>query len=158
VADLLHRVYQTLAQMGHLDPAGIETGPHTIDVDFCQRHHIAASVIYLYQILPYVNVSEAGQSAFAFGGQFTDFRDNDQVWLGRDPYYSDWQECGPSCFSDDPWEQNLPYISPWTTPLSALGSHGAVIIYDSKLGKSRSLVLPSRPDHAEVWCRYRQGD
>lgn len=134
VADLLLEVYQILGDMHYLDPIGIETGPHEIDAEFCQEQDIATSIIYLYQILPYINVSEAGQHGFAFGGQMADLRDIEHIYLGRDPFYSGWQDCGPDCSSDDPMEQNLPYIQPWTTPLTAMGNHEAVIIYDSKQG------------------------
>ena len=141
VADLLLEVYQILGDMRFLDPVGIETGPHDIDVEFCQEQDIATSIIYLYQILPYVNISETGQHGFAFGGQMADFRDIEYVYLGRDPFYSGWQDCGSDCFSDDPMEQNLPYMQPWTTPLTAMGNHEAVIIYDSKQGMSFQLPL-----------------
>lgn len=135
VADLLLEVYHTLADMRYLDPAGIETGPHAIDIDLCQQQDIAVPIIYLYQILPYVNTSEAGQQGFAFGGLFTDFRDPELLRRARDPFYSAWEDCGPDCLAEDPLDQNLPYMAPWATPLTGLGNHGAIIIYDSKLGE-----------------------
>ncbi|KAI5361059.1 hypothetical protein Slin14017_G092340 [Septoria linicola] len=132
VADLVLEVYKTLADMRYLDPLGIDTGPHEIDLDYCRQQNIGDSIVYLYQILPYINVSEAGQPGFVFGGQFSDFRDNDCIELSRDPLYSGWESCRSDCYSEDPSDQNLPYVAPWATRLTAMGNHEAVIFYDAR--------------------------
>ncbi|GIJ90925.1 hypothetical protein Asppvi_009890 [Aspergillus pseudoviridinutans] len=127
VADLMLEIYQALAQMRYLDPAGIEQGPHNIDHlrPLYEKLKIDPAIIYLYSILPYVNTHVAGNRDFFHGGTFTDFRCEEDVLQGRDPFYG----CP---VGDDYDDENGPYIRPWVTPLSRLGNHQSVIIYDAR--------------------------
>ncbi|KAF4163743.1 hypothetical protein CNMCM6936_000455 [Aspergillus lentulus] len=127
VADLMLEIYQTLAQMRYLDPAGIEQGPHNIDHlrPLYEKLKIDPAIIYLYSILPYVNRHVAGNEDFFHCGAFTDFRREEDVMQGRDPFYG-------SPVGDDYEDENGPYIRPWVTPLSQLGNHQSVIIYDAR--------------------------
>lgn len=88
------------------------------------EHEIDPAVIYLYSVLPYIESDDASEKDFLHGGQFTDFRDEEEVELGRDPYYISPEDPG---FDDE----DGPYMRPWVTPLSRLGNHGSVIIYDA---------------------------
>ena len=56
---------------------------------------------------------------------FTDFRDPDQVEQGRDPFYV-------SPLDPDFEDENGPNMRPWYTPLTQLGNHGSVIVYDAR--------------------------
>ncbi|GFG26696.1 hypothetical protein IFM61606_06690 [Aspergillus udagawae] len=69
VADLMLEIYQILAQMRYLDPAGIEQGPHNIDHlrPLYEKLKIDPAIIYLYSILPYVNTHVAGNMDFFHG-------------------------------------------------------------------------------------------
>ncbi|EAW19923.1 uncharacterized protein NFIA_095430 [Aspergillus fischeri NRRL 181] len=127
VADLMLEIYHTLAQMRYLDPAGIEQGPHNIDHlrPLYEKLKIDPAIIYLYSILPYVNRHVAGNEHFFHGGAFTDFRREEDVMQGRDPFYG----CP---VGDDYEDENGPYIRPWVTPLSQLGNHQSVIMYDAR--------------------------
>ncbi|GIK06693.1 hypothetical protein Aspvir_002343 [Aspergillus viridinutans] len=127
VANLMLEIYQTFAQMRYLDPAGIEQGPHNIDHlrPLYEKLKIDPAIIYLYSILPYVNTHVAGNKDFFHGGAFTDFRREEDVTQGRDPFYG----CP---VGDDYDDENGPYIRPWVTPLSRLGNHQSVIIYDAR--------------------------
>ncbi|OJK04323.1 hypothetical protein ASPACDRAFT_73967 [Aspergillus aculeatus ATCC 16872] len=127
VAYLMSEIYQTLVEMRYLDPAGVHTGPHNLTVlepEF-EELQIDPAVQYLYSILPYVDTEAAGNRGFLHGGEFTDFRDVDQVEQGRDPFYG-----SPS----DPYfeDEDGPYMRPWVTPLTQLGNHGSVIVYDAR--------------------------
>ncbi|PYI32041.1 hypothetical protein BP00DRAFT_425288 [Aspergillus indologenus CBS 114.80] len=127
VADLMSEIYQTLVEMRYLDPAGVQPAPHNITA--LERHfeelQIDPTVQYLYSILPYIDTEAAGNRVFLHGGEFTDFRDVDQLEQGRDPFYG-----SPS----DPFfeDEDGPYMRPWVTPLTQLGNHGSVIVYDAR--------------------------
>ena len=127
VADLLLQIYETLAEMRYLDPRGIIRGPHDISQleSVYAEHKLDPSIIYLYSILPYIDEEEAGERDFFHGGSFADFRKPDEVERGRDPFYA-----SPSGDYD---EEGGQYMRPWATPLSQLGNHGTVIIYDARL-------------------------
>ncbi|RHZ59259.1 uncharacterized protein CDV56_106248 [Aspergillus thermomutatus] len=127
VADLMLEIYQTLAHMRYLDPAGIEQGPHNIDNlrPMYEKLKLDPAIIYLYSILPYVDCDVAGNQDFFHGGAFTDFRREDAVEQGRDPFYA-------SPGGDDYDAEDGPYMRPWMTPLSRLGNHQSVIIYDAR--------------------------
>ncbi|RDL42174.1 uncharacterized protein BP5553_02153 [Venustampulla echinocandica] len=119
VADLMLEIYRTLARMRYLDPSWIYEGPHNID-DVLPKYHscgLDASVIYLYSILPYIDTAGAEGVDFFQGGQFADFRREEDVEQGRDPFYADCEEEA---------------MRPWMTPLSMLGNHHSVIIYDAR--------------------------
>ncbi|KAF7167586.1 hypothetical protein CNMCM5623_000892 [Aspergillus felis] len=149
VANLMLEIYQTLAQMRYLHPAGIEQGPHNIDHlrPLYEKLKIDPAIIYLYSILPYVNTHVAGNKDFFHGGAFTDFRREEDVMRGRDPFYG----CP---VGDDYDDENGPYIRPWVAPLSRLGNHQSMIIYDAhkeekepkKKSKNRNDIepIPSR--------------
>ncbi|KAJ5288867.1 hypothetical protein N7478_001897 [Penicillium angulare] len=127
VADLMLEIYQELARMRYIQPAGIQLGPHNnthlepaydeLDLD--------PSVKYLYSILPYIDTLSAGQDSFTQIGEFADFRDIEQAEQGRDPFYGDPSE--PN-FEDE----EGPYMKPWVTPLTSLGNHGNVLLYDTR--------------------------
>ncbi|KAI5460524.1 hypothetical protein BGZ63DRAFT_387386 [Mariannaea sp. PMI_226] len=117
VADLMLEIYRTLARMQYLDPAWIQEGPHGVDDDLLQMfesHNLDPCVIYLYSILPYVDTGGVAEVDFFQGSEFADFRRSEHVERGRDPFYD---------------SQVMP---PWMTPLSLLGNHQSVIIYDSR--------------------------
>lgn len=126
VADLLLEIYQTLAEMKYLDPLCIKPGPH--DLSTVQKtmnsYRLDPAIVHLYSILPYV---ECGETAFFRGGQFADFRRTNDVEEARDPFYGDTRyEAGFE-------EEDGPYMRQWVTPLSLLGNHQSVIIYDVRL-------------------------
>ncbi|KAJ9390866.1 hypothetical protein DTO063F5_1310 [Paecilomyces variotii] len=127
VADSLLEIYQTLARMRFIDPEGIQKGPHDIKdlLPLYEEHGLDPSIIYLYSILPYIDTDLAGNRDFFHGGEFADFRDPEHVEQGRDPFYGDPQ-------GDDFEVEDGPYIRPWVTPLSQLGNHQSVIIYDAR--------------------------
>ncbi|PYI11754.1 hypothetical protein BO78DRAFT_403127 [Aspergillus sclerotiicarbonarius CBS 121057] len=127
VADLMLDIYQTLAGMRYLDPRGIQSGPHDITElrPLYEQHGLDPSVIHLYSILPYVDTAAAGNEDFFHGGTFTDFRIEDDVEQGRDPFYG-----GPT--EEDFEDEDGPYMRPWVTPLSRLGNHDSVIVYDAR--------------------------
>ncbi|KAH8680792.1 hypothetical protein BX600DRAFT_445066 [Xylariales sp. PMI_506] len=125
VADLLLDIYNTLAHMRYLDPAGIEPGPHQIDQQQLDELGLDPAIRYLYSILPYVDIEQAGNSDFLLGGSFADFRVPNDVKEGRDPFSLDPQ-------GDDFEAEDGPYMRPWVTPLTALGNHQSVIIYDAR--------------------------
>lgn len=119
VADGLLAVYRTLVRMQYLEPEWIKEGPHDMTpfLPTCEAEDLDASIIYLYSILPYVDCSDARGLDFFKGGSFLDFRDKDSIEYGRDPFYSD---------------EEREKMRPWMTPLSGLGNHRTVIIYDAK--------------------------
>ncbi|OGM41830.1 hypothetical protein ABOM_009640 [Aspergillus bombycis] len=127
IADLMLEIYQTLANMRFLNPAGIIKGPHNTDnaLELYQELGLDPSIIYLYSILPYIESPLAGQPDFFKGGIFTDFRRLDDIEEGRDPFHI--------CPGDDDYEdEDGPYMRPWVTPLSLLGNHQSVILYDAR--------------------------
>ncbi|KNG89665.1 hypothetical protein ANOM_002299 [Aspergillus nomiae NRRL 13137] len=127
VADLLLEIYQTLASMRFLNPAGIIKGPHNIDsvLNLYEELGLDPSIIYLYSILPYIDCRLAGQTDFFKGGIFADFRQAEDIEQGRDPFYI--------CPGDDDYEdEDGPYMRPWVTPLSLIGNHQSVILYDAR--------------------------
>lgn len=128
VADLMSKIYETLAEMRYLNPKGIIYGPHDVSKleETFTKHNLDPAIIYLYSILPYID-EHGGVTDFFHGGRFTDFRNPDEVGRGRDPLYH---------FMDPP-EGDFDvkkghYMRPWTTPLSQLGNHGTVILYDAR--------------------------
>lgn len=124
VADLMLKIYETLAEMRYIEPEGIERGPHDISsLNELKDIDLDPATLYLYSILPYIDHKEAGESDFFHGGTFADFRDASSVERGRDPFYADPQ--------GDFDTENGQYIRPWVTPLSHLGNHGTVLIYDA---------------------------
>jgi hypothetical protein len=118
-ADGLLAVYRTLVRMQYLEPSWIKEGPHDMTefLPICKAEGLDASIIYLYSILPYVDDSDCRGLDFFQGGCFLDLRDKDTIEYARDPFYS----------SD---EKEM--MRPWMTPLSGLGNHRTVIIYDAK--------------------------
>ncbi|OJJ49481.1 hypothetical protein ASPZODRAFT_140378 [Penicilliopsis zonata CBS 506.65] len=129
VADLMLKIYETLARMRYIDPSAIERGPHNVTelLPLYETLGLDSSVIYLYSILPYINPIVAGRRDFFHGGQFADFRDPEQVEQGRDPFYAN-----PEDNDGDFDAENGPYMRPWMTPLSQLGNHESVILYDAR--------------------------
>ncbi|KFY41428.1 hypothetical protein V494_03006 [Pseudogymnoascus sp. VKM F-4513 (FW-928)] len=119
VADLMLDIYHTLVRMRYLDPSWIIEGPHNVDslIPMYQSYDLDASIIYLYSILPYIEVPDGSRMDFFQGGAFADFRQKEDVERSRDPFYSDEED-----------EAMLP----WMTPLSMLGNHRSVIIYSAK--------------------------
>lgn len=119
VADLLLEVYRTLARMRFLDPSWILEGPHDIEAlrPLYHSHGLDASIIYLYSILPYIDMAWAEEVDFFQGSDFADFRDEQNVEQGRNPMYDDEDEIS---------------MRPWMTPLSMMGNHRSVIIYDAR--------------------------
>ncbi|CAH0050928.1 unnamed protein product [Clonostachys solani] len=138
VADLLLEIYQTLAEMRYLDPLCINSGPHDLShaQETINSYKLDPAIVHLYSIMPYV---ECGESAFFRGGQFVDFRRTSDVEDARDPFYGDPRyEAGFE-------EEDGPYMRPWVTPLSLLGNHQSVIIYDVR--RHRIWIIDQ-----EGWC------
>ncbi|PYH42275.1 uncharacterized protein BP01DRAFT_359544 [Aspergillus saccharolyticus JOP 1030-1] len=130
IADLMSEIYETLVAMRYLDPSGIQRGPHNLTAlaSHFTTLNIDPAVQYLYSILPYIDPAAAGHSGFLHGGEFTDFRDAERVEQGRDPFYALYGvETVPDYDSEDG-----AYMRPWVTPLSQLGNHGSVILYDAR--------------------------
>ncbi|KAL5322942.1 hypothetical protein ACEPPN_010922 [Leptodophora sp. 'Broadleaf-Isolate-01'] len=119
VADLMLEIYRTLARMQYLDHSWIHEGPHNIAslLPVYHSHNLDPSIIYLYSVLPYVDTAGAQQVDFLQGGEFADFRQEGHVERGRDPFYADAEEEA---------------LRPWMTPLSLLGNHHSVILYDAR--------------------------
>ncbi|PYI00084.1 hypothetical protein BO71DRAFT_424499 [Aspergillus ellipticus CBS 707.79] len=127
VADLMLEIYETLAKLRYLDPQGIKVGPHDISDlrTMYEANGLDPAVIHLYSILPYVDPNAAGNTDFFHGGIFADFRKEEEVEQGRDPFYG-----GPT--EEDFDDEDGPYMRPWVTPLSHLGNHQSVIVYDAR--------------------------
>lgn len=125
IADGMLKIYHTLARMSYLDPGYIHPGPHDISslLPLYQSFKLSPSIIYLYSILPYVDDDEAGLETFFQGGRFADFRKEEHVKEGRNPLYDDLED------EDEGMKGGM---RPWMTPLSLLGNHRSVIIYDAK--------------------------
>jgi hypothetical protein len=119
VADLMLEIYNTLARMLYLEPEWIHPGPHDLTplMPLYECLHLDPSIIYLYHILPYVKGPDWPMDFF-MGNSFADFRDPHQVRQGRDPFYTE----------DKPEEM----MRPWMTPLSMLGNHQCVLLYDAR--------------------------
>ncbi|KAH7304820.1 hypothetical protein BKA65DRAFT_521138 [Rhexocercosporidium sp. MPI-PUGE-AT-0058] len=132
VASGMLNIYQTLANMAYIPSTSIRRGPHDITalLPLYTGLKIHPSIIYLYSILPYVDVEEAGMEVFFQGGRFADFRKGEVVEEGRDPLFDCDQE-------DQGMEGGM---RSWMTPLTLLGSEdvgrdggrGSVVIYDAK--------------------------
>ncbi|UNI24015.1 hypothetical protein JDV02_009795 [Purpureocillium takamizusanense] len=122
VADGMLKVYQTLVRMRYLDASLIQEGPHDIDhlMPLYRSLGLDPSIVYLYSILPYVagpGDGGGGGGDFFLGGEFVDFRKEDDVRQGRDPFYSEAVEDA---------------MRPWMTPLSGIGNHGTALLYDAR--------------------------
>ncbi|PWI70134.1 hypothetical protein PCL_00278 [Purpureocillium lilacinum] len=120
VADGMLKVYQTLVRMRYLDASLIQEGPHNVDhlLPLYRSLGLDPSIIYLYSILPYVKPGDDGGGGDFFqGGEFADFRDEEDVRQARDPFYSDAAEDA---------------MRPWMTPLSNIGNHHTALIYDAR--------------------------
>lgn len=120
IADLMDDIYTTLAMMQYIPAEAIQRAPHRsppVDVDLAAKLHLDPSIIYLHQILPYIDDHAVEATDFIFGGYFVDFRDAGDVERSRDPFYMDDDSC----------------MKPWVTTLSALGNHQSVILYDARL-------------------------
>jgi len=120
VADGMLKVYQTLVRMRYLDASLIQEGPHNVDhlLPLYRSLGLDPSIIYLYSILPYVKPGDDGGGGDFFqGGEFADFRDEEDVRQARDPFYSDAAEDA---------------MRPWMTPLSTVGNHHTALIYDAR--------------------------
>jgi hypothetical protein len=119
VADGLLAVYRTLVRMQYLEPSWIKEGPHDMAefLPICEAEGLDTSIIYLYSILPYVDDSDCRGLDFFQGGCFLDLRDKDTIEYARDPFYS---------------SNEKETMRPWMTPLSGLGNHRTVILYDAK--------------------------
>ena len=119
VADGLLEIYLTLARMRYLDYDWIERGPHDISRHIARyrSHGLDDAVIYLYSILPYVGNGGSGEADFYDGGEFADFRNENEVEQGRDPLYL---------------EEEREMLKPWMTPLSMMGNHQTSLIYSAR--------------------------
>jgi hypothetical protein len=120
VADLMFEIYQTLVRMQYLDSSWIHKGPHNIEalLPLYYSLDLDPAVIYLYSILPYVDTHDALDVDFFHGSYFADFRKKEDIERGRDPLYDQGEEGGG--------------MQPWMTPLSMLGNHRSVILYDTR--------------------------
>jgi hypothetical protein len=119
VADLLLEIYHTLARMRYLDPDWIQPGPHDLREHMPLYHslHLDPAIIYLYHILPYLDPVVRDRLDFFDRGRFIDYREKDHIEEGRDP-----------AFVGEPAQ----LLRPWMTPLSMMGNHTDVLIYDAK--------------------------
>lgn len=129
IADLMLQIYETLAAMRYIPSSSIVPGPHEIDLTLAAELELDPLVVHLHQILPYVNKGETDSPDFIFGGEFADFRDPIDVSQSRDPFYRILaDDRGKGRWDEDGGE----YIRPWVTPLSRMGNHQAVMIYDAR--------------------------
>lgn len=119
VADLVLEIYRTLVRMRYLDALWISEGPHDIEalLPMYRSYVLDDSVIYLYSILSYIDAASATYLDFFQGGEFADFRKEEDVKQGRDPFYKEDED------------NQLPT---YMTPLSLLGNHRSVIFYNSR--------------------------
>ncbi|KAK4445490.1 hypothetical protein QBC34DRAFT_472410 [Podospora aff. communis PSN243] len=118
VASGLLKIYKTLLRMRYLQhPSWIHPGPHDIThlIPLYRSLGIDDSGIYLYSVLPYVKAPKQYMGFFQ-EGSFIDYRDEDHVKQGRFPFYGEPEEV---------W-----MLRGWQTPLSCLGNHGTVVLYD----------------------------
>ncbi|KAK4122195.1 hypothetical protein N657DRAFT_621398 [Parathielavia appendiculata] len=120
VAGQMLDIYNTLARMRYLEPEWIQAGPHDVSslMPLYRSLKLDLSIIYLYHILPYVKAPDSDRMDFFMGSSFADFRNEHHVRDGRDPFIS----------GNDPEQM----MRPWMTPLSMLGNHQCVIVYDAK--------------------------
>ena len=130
IADLMLAIYETLADMSYLNRSGIEVGPHDLSKlqPILDEYNLDLdpAIVYLYSILPYINCEVAGQSDFYKNGQFVDFRHLPFLEWGRNPLYAEIED---NAGEED---QNGPYMKPWYTPLSFLGNHYTMLVYDAR--------------------------
>ncbi|KAL2817743.1 hypothetical protein BDW59DRAFT_182043 [Aspergillus cavernicola] len=130
IAALMLEIYQTLAEMRYLNPESIHQGPHNLSSlhPLYTAQNIDPEIVYLYSILPYYIGSPPldGETDFFHGGTFADFREEEDIEQSRDPFYA-----GPDGVDFD--AGNGPYMQSWMTPLSRLGNHGSVILYDARV-------------------------
>ncbi|VUC28184.1 unnamed protein product [Clonostachys rosea] len=138
VAELLLEIYHTLAEMRYLDPLCISSGPHDLShvQETIDSYNLDPAIVHLYRIMPYV---EGEQTAFFQGSQFADFRRTNDVEEARDPFY------GNPRYEARFNEEDGPYMRPWVTPLSLIGNHQSVIIYDVR--QHRIWIIDQ-----ESWC------
>lgn len=130
IADLMLQIYQTLAAMRFIPASSIIPGPHDIDLKLAEECELDPLVIHLHQNLPYIDKEKSEMQDFIFGGEFADFRDAGDVEQSRDPFYAGWKEYNDGKGKWD--EEGGEYIRPWVTPLSMMGNHQAVILYDAR--------------------------
>ncbi|KAM7210505.1 hypothetical protein V8F06_014118 [Rhypophila decipiens] len=115
VANLMLKIYQTLAEMQYLDPSWILPGPHKIDDNLLAKYkslNLDPALIQLFTLLPYVDNQGIEPIDFFQGSEFFDARNEQHLNDSRDPMYKD---------------ISLP---PWRTALSRMGNHDSVIFYD----------------------------
>lgn len=118
VAELMLKIYQTLADLQYLDPEWIVQGPHgDIANILSQRGTIDDRILYLYSILPYVDTGGAANVDFFDGGEFVRFDNGGDLDNRQNPLYSD---------------KRAEHLTPWMTPLSKIGNHRTTIIYGAK--------------------------
>ncbi|KAM7203899.1 hypothetical protein V8F33_001870 [Rhypophila sp. PSN 637] len=117
VANLMLKIYQTLAEMEYLDPSWIVPSPHKMDDNLLAKYKsldLDPALIHLFTLLPYVDNQGIGEPIDFFqGSEFFDARNVEHhLNDSRDPMYKD---------------ISLP---PWRTALSRMGNHDSVIFYD----------------------------
>ncbi|KAL3455518.1 hypothetical protein BJX64DRAFT_297510 [Aspergillus heterothallicus] len=130
IATALSTIYTTLAEMRYLDHDSIAQPPHNLSSLlplYTDQYALDPALIYLYTTLPYINPPAVTTRDFLHGASFLDLRDPDQLAQSRDPFYAN--PDSPGDFA----AENGAYMRPWVTPLSALGNHGSVILYDARL-------------------------
>lgn len=127
IADLMLQIYETLAEMQYICPAGIIRGPHNIPDEMQQLYkdlELDPSIIYLYSILPYIDGHAADAEGFFQRSHFFNHMKATDVRSGRDPWYRD-----PKAGWDD--EDGL-YMRSWYTPFSRVWERSPVLIYDAR--------------------------
>ncbi|KAK4099597.1 hypothetical protein N658DRAFT_560318 [Parathielavia hyrcaniae] len=104
-------LYHILVRMLYLEPEWIQAGPHDLGalMPLYESLNIDSSIIYLYHILPYVKTPPS------------DWDRNVFLWGATSP-------TSATRTLDTPEEM----MRPWMTPLSAMGNHQCVILYDAK--------------------------
>jgi hypothetical protein len=119
VADLMLQIFRTLERMRYLEPEWIQPGPHDLSehMPLYTSLNLDPATIYLYHLLPYIDPVMRFRLDFYDGGNFVDYRAQDDVEQGRNPLYSD---------------ESRDMLRPWMTPLSLSGNHTAFIVYDAK--------------------------
>ncbi|KAF1943969.1 hypothetical protein EJ02DRAFT_432753 [Clathrospora elynae] len=121
IATLMDDLYTLLADMTFIPHTSIKRGPHQINAtaNTCKRDPAA---LRLMEILPYVDASQVQESDFLFGGSFMDYRRNDKLREGCDPFHT-----------SASWD----YMTPETVALTSWGTGGWngdrtwVLMYDT---------------------------
>ncbi|KAM7205872.1 hypothetical protein V8F33_000702 [Rhypophila sp. PSN 637] len=158
VASLMLEIYQTLVRMRYFGSEDwVQVGPHDVSalLPLYQSLNLDPAVIYLYSILPYIDLEKLKtlwDPTFYNGSTFADFRNAEHVKDGRDPFQTD----------DDPWNK----FRGWLTPLSLVGHlYSYALVYDARRNLIRMYSMtdlgngdPNEHEGAFTWTTDEDGN